>query len=164
MNEDRENVIRKLGGECVKCGVTDTSILHIDHKLGQGYLEKEYFKNPKKMYEFYAKNFEDEGPFLQVLCMNCNYSKRIANKETKDRPKLYDSVLAKQPAFDLDKEENARLQKIATDYLDKYPQFLPSYLRQITMIQRLAKEEMQRRERDKEFKDPDAWEQEGYKE
>ena len=165
MNEDRENVIRKLGGKCVKCGVTDTSVLHIDHILGQGYIEKEYFKNPKEMYECYAKNFEYEGEYLQVLCLNCNYSKRIANKETKDRPTLKDAKpLSEDPAFDLDEEKNTQLQKAKSDYLDKYPQFLPSFLRQIRMIKQLFAKLEQERLRDEKYKEPTEWEQEGYKE
>jgi len=165
MSEDRENVIRKLGGKCVKCGVTDTSILHIDHKLGQGYIEKEFFKNPKEMYEWYAKNFEYEGEYLQILCMNCNYSKRIANKEVKHRPKLSESVFAKQPPFDLkDREKSERLQKDMFDYLDEYPQFMPFFRRQLRMIVGLVEKRKQELIREGKFKEPDDWEREGYKE
>jgi len=162
-NEDRENVIEKLGGKCIQCGITDTSILHIDHKLGQGYLEKEFFKNPKVMYECYAKNFEHEGKFLQVLCMNCNYSKRIANKETKARPKLSESVFDKQPPFDLeDKEKSERLQKDMFDYLDEYPQFMPFFTRQMRMITGLLKKRREELAREEKFKEPDDWQKSGY--
>ena len=97
--------------------------------------------------------------------MKCNYRKRIANKETKERPTLKDAKpLSEDPAFDLDEEKNTQLQKAKSDYLDKYPQFLPSFLRQIRMIKQLFAKLEQERLRDEKYKEPTEWEQEGYKE
>jgi hypothetical protein len=41
------------------------------------------------MYQFYLKYFDDESKFLQILCVNCNLTKRMNNKEGRVRPNLF---------------------------------------------------------------------------
>lgn len=84
----RSELLDRLGGKCAKCGNNDSRILHIDHIHGQGYLEKEYFIDKENMYLFYLKYFDEESKFLQVLCVNCNLTKRMDNKEGRGRPNL----------------------------------------------------------------------------
>jgi hypothetical protein len=87
-SDTRKELLEKMGGKCIKCGQNDIRILHIDHIQGQGYLEKEYFVEKEKMYGFYLKYFDDESPFLQILCVNCNLAKRMDKKEGRGRPNL----------------------------------------------------------------------------
>ena len=83
---NRLEILLRLGGHCVICHETDPNVLHVDHIMGNGYLEKIYFKEMKMdMYYTYLKDFEFEKKYLQVMCINCNYKKRIKNKETKNR-------------------------------------------------------------------------------
>lgn len=117
-SNDRKLLIRLLGNKCHNCNESDKSVLHIDHILGHGYLEKEYFKTKVEMYRWYIENFDFEFDYLQVLCFNCNIKKRIKNKETRNRLSLRDCELMKTP-YTPD-----RLDELM-DFLDSHVQFLP---------------------------------------
>ena len=77
-------LFRLMGGKCVKCGFTDHRALQIDHVDGGGSKEMKeefrclgrniYLKAVEKSY------LEDEGKY-QLLCANCNWIKRIENRE-----------------------------------------------------------------------------------
>jgi hypothetical protein len=153
MPDDRENVIRKLGGKCMKCGISDFSILHVDHKLGQGYLEKEYFKNPHVMYDFYAKNWEFEGKHLQLLCMNCNVSKRISNNETKNRPKLSEAMVFNFAIKNFETDEYTdKVDRDLEEFLDKNRQFYPIFMREIRKFKNLQDIQKQKLTRKSKYK------------
>lgn len=129
----RLNLIQRLGGKCVECGETNTQVLQIDHKLGQGYIEKQYFKNREEMFKQYLREYDRESKYIQVLCFNCNIKKRNKNKERKDRPGLFDLPVLQKP-FDEATPEEVR------DLLVNYPQFRPSIGRQIQVFKKLMKQ------------------------
>ena len=64
----REQILEKLGNRC-RCGETNTEVLQLDHKLGQGYLEKQFFKSRQEMFEQYLKEFEYESKYLQIFLL-----------------------------------------------------------------------------------------------
>jgi len=63
---------------CVKCGFNDVRALSIDHIKGDGYLHREILIGGD-FYRWLKKNNYPEG--YQTLCMNCQFIKRIENKE-----------------------------------------------------------------------------------
>lgn len=117
----RLELLQKLGMKCVICGESDTRIIHIDHKLGQGYLEKEYFEKKEDMLQFYLDNFKTESKYLQPLCFNCNTKKRIENKEQRGRPSLTEYF---KIVMDMNPTHEERT-KIIYEFLHSNPQFIP---------------------------------------
>lgn len=123
MNQERVELIRRMGNKCAKCGETDLKVLHVDHKFGQGYIENEIFGNTDNMYSYYLRYFNDESPFLQVLCMNCNIKKRIENKETAGRDSFQKlASYFSEPLLGGDIETTRKR-------LEDFPQFIPIMLR-----------------------------------
>lgn len=123
MNEDRAELIRRLGNKCVSCNEHDLNVLHLDHRFGQGYVENEYFKSKDEMYSYYLKYFEFESPFLQVLCINCNTKKRIAKKENAGR-----IPLNKFLEYFIDSLTRSNVNE-AKNRLENFPQFVPIVFR-----------------------------------
>lgn len=127
----RHDIVDALGGKCVVCGRTDKNILHIDHIYGQGYLEKEWFSSKNEMLFWYYQFSKYEYPYLQVLCMNCNLTKRIENEEGKGRPSLkefeqfYFVVDKKISTFEEKNEYFNKKIDEKKNFLEKYPQFIP---------------------------------------
>lgn len=71
-----------LGGECIKCGFSDTRALQIDHIKGGGYKERKgYNTNPKEYYRNILKSIKNKENKYQLLCANCNWIKRFENNE-----------------------------------------------------------------------------------
>lgn len=142
----RLELLEKLGGKCIICNETDSRILHIDHKLGQGYLEKEYFKNNELMYEYYLKHFEVESKYIQILCFNCNIKKRIVNSETRGRPSLraWVKLVLEYCAKETLVEEEKR-------FCDENPQFIPILKRILPPLARFFKIETQCRKMEEEL-------------
>jgi hypothetical protein len=66
---------------CMKCGFGDLRALTIDHVNGRGKEQRESVVGSfgQKFYEWLIKNKFPPG--FQVLCMNCNYIKRVENRE-----------------------------------------------------------------------------------
>lgn len=140
MNKARQLILEQLRNICVVCDETDVHVLHVDHKYGQGYLEKEYFENDDDMFKFYLMNWATEYEYLQILCMNCNMKKRRENNENAGRPKLKE--LEK---FLLYKKDNSKKssreeltdgvdflsnqRKLLEEFLEDYPQFIPIHKR-----------------------------------
>jgi len=134
----REQILEKLGNRC-RCGETNTEVLQLDHKLGQGYLEKQFFKSRQEMFEQYLKEFEYESKYLQILCFNCNVKKRNRLQETKKRPGINDIKVLNKPFDEANPAEVIEL-------LWNYPQFRPLVRRQVRMIQRIYKEVQENKE------------------
>jgi hypothetical protein len=90
----RLKVLDFLGGRCVSpsCawvngdgskGCTDARCLQIDHVFGNGTKET----RSMSMNVFLRKVFADTSGMYQLLCANCNWIKRIENREhSKGRP------------------------------------------------------------------------------
>ena len=63
--------------KCKHCGINDIRVLAIDHINGGGKIERDFFNGESKYYKHIAAN----PAAYQLLCHNCNYLKRINNKE-----------------------------------------------------------------------------------
>ena len=72
----RRTVLLKLGGKCVRCGFDDPRALEIDHISGNGQQDRDLM-GPAK---FYKKVIQDSSGF-QLLCSNCNSTKRFEQQE-----------------------------------------------------------------------------------
>lgn len=67
----RAKAILRLGEVCAHCGFTDVRALQIDHILGGGAKEKEFYNG--HIVEIYKKVVNTFGPLAyQLLCANCN--------------------------------------------------------------------------------------------
>lgn len=63
--------------KCLHCGIDDVRVLAIDHIHGGGKAERDFYNGEAKYYKHVAANPSN----YQLLCHNCNYLKRINNKE-----------------------------------------------------------------------------------
>ena len=63
----------------------DPRCLHIDHRNGDGYLDKKRFNSYTIMVRYYSKHPEEAKLKLQMLCANCHVLKTYANGENKSR-------------------------------------------------------------------------------
>lgn len=76
----REDLIRFLGGVCVKCKYKeDIKALELDHKNSDG--DKDRKKHGTKIARYYIKNLDEAKKNLQVLCSNCNKIKAVQKNE-----------------------------------------------------------------------------------
>lgn len=81
-NRSRSNrllALSILGGKC-KCGFDDIRALHIDHVFGQGNKERREGITNSVLVDMIVKGTADLSKY-QVLCANCNWIKRIENRE-----------------------------------------------------------------------------------
>lgn len=73
----RSEIFEKLGPVCARCGFSDIRALVIDHKKGNGNLERRkgspFHRKPREM----LLHLDD----YQILCQNCNWIKRVENGE-----------------------------------------------------------------------------------
>ena len=77
----RETVLLALGNKCCLCGFSDTRTLQIDHINGGGVKEKKEITST--YYIHVLKEFESGSKKYQLLCANCNWIKRVINKEVR---------------------------------------------------------------------------------
>ena len=79
----KEEVLTHYGNgklACIKCGFDDIKALSIDHINGRGEIDRKNINRRGGMLYFWLrKNNYPEG--FQTLCMNCQFVKRITNKE-----------------------------------------------------------------------------------
>lgn len=61
---------------CAHCGIDDIDVLCLDHINGDGAAYRRIHKNSGKALYFHLKKAGYPAGF-QVLCMNCNWKKRI---------------------------------------------------------------------------------------
>ncbi len=78
----RKIILEKLGNKCVTCGFSNKKALQLDHIHGDGHVERKL----KIWYGAYLKRLaemplEDLKKTYQLLCANCNWIKRVDNKE-----------------------------------------------------------------------------------
>jgi hypothetical protein len=78
------DVLTKYGGgkcECVRCGFSDVRALSLDHIYGNGneHRRRETFKGGVDFYRALKQAGYPSG--YQTLCMNCQFIKRVENKE-----------------------------------------------------------------------------------
>jgi hypothetical protein len=73
--ELRETIVKTLGAMCVRCGYSeDIRVLHVDHKEGNGWLERSVHRGAS-YYKFVAANLNSGN--YQILCANCNIIKAL---------------------------------------------------------------------------------------
>lgn len=68
---------------CAKCGIEDPDVLSIDHIAGGGTRHKKELKEigHPALYSYLKRNNYPKG--YQILCMNCQFKKRIENREVR---------------------------------------------------------------------------------
>lgn len=76
-------VIKKLGGKCVRCGFSDIRALQIDHINGNGRKELMSFKSHRDalIRNILQLSANEMNTKYQLLCANCNWIKRFENNE-----------------------------------------------------------------------------------
>lgn len=73
----REDVIKKLGVRCKKCGFDDIRALQIDHVNNDGFKERGAEKGVGNPYKIILGKIGEGSKNYQVLCANCNWIKRL---------------------------------------------------------------------------------------
>ena len=69
--ELRKIVLLHYGASCACCGEAEYDFLTLEHKLGDGHLDRKI--TPMKLYgRIIEQNFPDT---YETLCMNCNWAK-----------------------------------------------------------------------------------------
>lgn len=77
----RKLILAILGDKCVRCGYdSDYRALQIDHVNGNGYLEIKKMSHSWS-FKFWINALRERRSEYQLLCANCNWIKRIENKE-----------------------------------------------------------------------------------
>ncbi len=76
----RQAVLAFYGNKCSRCSFNDSRALQLDHIFGGG--TKEHCLHGTDTTYNRALKFSHE---YQLLCANCNWIKRVENKETKPR-------------------------------------------------------------------------------
>ena len=76
----KEQLLDRLGPRCTRCGFSDVRILQFDHILGGGTEDKRKNPNVERKYQMWLADLNLEMK-IQVLCPNCNWLKRVEQKE-----------------------------------------------------------------------------------
>jgi hypothetical protein len=86
----RARLIMAAGGACICCGFSDPRALQFDHINGDGFADRKTSKKIANICteERYIEALERLGSELQLLCANCNWIKRVENKEYTTRNHL----------------------------------------------------------------------------
>jgi hypothetical protein len=80
--DPRTKVILFLGARCKVCGSEEIDFLQIDHKNGDGWKDREYFKQEKiHIWNYYLTFLEEAADKLQLLCEDCHREKTIVNED-----------------------------------------------------------------------------------
>lgn len=77
--ENRLQMIKLLGGKCIKCGFSDKRALQIDHINGGG--SKSHSLEKGAYYFNILKKILEGSSNYQLLCANCNWIKKHEQKE-----------------------------------------------------------------------------------
>lgn len=72
----KEIVINQYGGKCKCCNETELEFLSIDHINNDGNFHRKTFTSGSKSFYLLIKD-KNEYDLYQVLCFNCNWSKRL---------------------------------------------------------------------------------------
>jgi len=79
----RKDTLEVLGGKCIKCDFQDKRALQIDHVNGNGRKDRrERGSNNMRYYRKVTESFLNKENKFQLLCANCNWIKRVENKES----------------------------------------------------------------------------------
>jgi hypothetical protein len=72
----RREVISHYGGRCMCCGITEFTMLTIDHIKNDGAQQREEIGGGYRFYCWLRRN--KYPPEFQILCFNCNISKHLS--------------------------------------------------------------------------------------
>ncbi len=87
----RDKVFVMFGGKCVRCGFTDYRALQLDHIHRAKEKRNGHFRAGQGLYASILRGEQDTSEF-QLLCANCNWIKRVENKEYASNPKIWGGV------------------------------------------------------------------------
>ena len=74
----RQQILDMLGRKCTRCGFADERALQIDHINGGG---RKQIRAARSTNQYYKGILSVGGAGYQILCANCNWIKRIENRE-----------------------------------------------------------------------------------
>lgn len=77
----RASALAIMGGECVHCGFSDERALQIDHINGGGTRDLAKKGVGGSFHNVVIRSFLAGENKYQLLCANCNWIKRVVNKE-----------------------------------------------------------------------------------
>ena len=80
----RIELIKYLGGRCVRCQNDDMRVLELDHINGGGYMIRKR-DGTNRHIRFLSNNPEEAKSIVQVLCANCNRIKKHENNENPNK-------------------------------------------------------------------------------
>ena len=83
LKKSRNEALLTLGGKCIKCGFSDSRALQIDHINGGGSKERKEKNFIGEFHKHVLKSFLENENKYQLLCANCNWIKKVENKENK---------------------------------------------------------------------------------
>ena len=82
----RQDIFRRLGDKCIRCGFSDHRALQIDHVKNNGAQHRREYPAEPTRYKNIWENI-DSGEY-QLLCANCNWIKRYEWHEESGGEKL----------------------------------------------------------------------------
>jgi len=81
MQNLRRKAIEKLGGKCVRCGISDERVLCFDHVNSDGHTERKEVNSAVYHRKLYQQIIAGERDDIQLLCANCNQIKALEKRE-----------------------------------------------------------------------------------
>ena len=78
----KAKVFNLLGNKCIICGYSGTA-LQLDHINGNGNAERKKFSGNFLYHSQLFNAISNGSKKYQLLCANCNWEKRVKNKEWK---------------------------------------------------------------------------------
>ena len=76
----RIEILDTLGGKCKECGFSDYRALQVDHVNGDGAEDRKNGMGRNHTRQVIESFLNNENKY-QLLCANCNWIKRVENKE-----------------------------------------------------------------------------------
>ena len=76
----RQEILKKFGNKCCRCGFDDSRALQIDHIYGGGAKELREFNSTYRYYK-YLLSLTLPNESYQLLCANCNWIKKFERNE-----------------------------------------------------------------------------------
>jgi hypothetical protein len=86
----RKQLLDKFKNRCAVCGIEDARVLQLDHVFGGG--RNHLKESGGSRWVMYKSALADTLGKFQLLCANCNWIKRLENKEHKCRAIIQQSV------------------------------------------------------------------------
>lgn len=77
----RRKALNKLGGKCVRCGISDWRVLQIDHINGGGIKDFKTRHRDDELREIVDAPLDVISQKYQLLCANCNWIKKYEKNE-----------------------------------------------------------------------------------